>query len=389
MLGPEGFGWIASAWLLILLIAALHQAVIIQPMLSIGGKFSGPDLRAYLLKLDSVHLWGILPVLFTAGIIGWLLGRPINAGVAGLIFPGSAWAAGQMMQDFVRKKMAMEARWQQMPLLDALVLILQFSVLVWAYFAGWLTLTTAFWIIAGSLNAGWMAAIALGRMELKLPDRVAFSDIGRIHFSFGKWLAGTAVLQWFATQYLQLATVAFIGPVATGAVRIAQSLVGLCSLMVQAMEAIIPLEAARAWAQGGWGALKIFLSKQTLIWAIPISIALLTLSLSAPWLLGSLYGEAYRPFAWLVPGMAGVYALSYLAQSMRWALRTLETVKPILVSYAFSTFFSLSAAQWMLQYLGLPGLVWALLINQILLILVYVFVLIQINRRADHTYNAG
>ena len=128
----------------------------------------------------------------------------------------------------------------QAMLLDSILYPGQIMVLLYFYFNNQLNLGTAILsILIANTCSVLMGAASMG---IKIPSKSGFKETMTRHFEFSKWLLGTAMLQWLSGNYFIIAAASILGPIAVGAVRMVQNIMGLCHVLFLAMENFLPVE---------------------------------------------------------------------------------------------------------------------------------------------------
>ena len=181
------------------------------------------------------------------------------------------------------------------------------------------------------------------------------------------------MLQWFSGNYFILIGASIIGPVAVGAIRMVQNIMGFFHILFLSMENIIPIETARQFRAGGWITMLQYLKKMTLKLALAFLFLLVTISSLSPWLIELLYGAKYLDYSFLVVVYCALYVFVFLSIPLQFALRTVEVTYPLFVAYVLSTIFSLLAANYFLREWRMGGLLAGLILTQLITFISYAF----------------
>ena len=169
-----------------------------------------------------------------------------------------------------------------------------------------------------------------------------------------------------------------LGVEAFGALRLAQNIFGLLNVLFQAFENYVVPNAARVYQQSAT-LLSDYLktiSKKSVLLLLPILVVLFVL---APQVFTLAGGVQYASYYSLIQVMCGLYLLIFLGYPVRIAIRVMLLNKAFFIGYVTSTVFSVLAARPMVAWLGINGVVAGLLINQVLLIGYWLYVLKQKN----------
>lgn len=274
-------------------------------------------------------------------------------------------------QDFLRRVLLTQRRAGAVLCLDAGACVSQLLLLALSWRTGWLTLPGAWWII----GATSLPTVIVGVVWLA-PGPWRSGDMGRLrrqHTRLGRWLVLSALLQWSAGNYFLLAAGWWLGAAALGALRLGQYVFGLLNVGLQAAESYALPRASAVAAQPD--ALRRYLWRVGLGLAGLVAPLLLALAVGGETLLTLTGGEAYRPYAYVMTGLAGLYVLVVAGYPVRMALRVRLQNKAYFIGYVLATLFSLSAAPALIGRLGLTGVLLGLAGAQALLLAYWVWVL--------------
>lgn len=242
-LSPEAYGAFAVAFVLFLLVGAVHGGLFIEPMLVFGaGKFEGRTpaylrvlLRAHVVfsVVTGVLLAGVGVAMWAWGESGLMVAEFLALGVAsGFIL--ALWLLRRACYVIDRPDWAVGAG----TLYVVLLLGGAFALLE----LEWLSGATALALMAvGSVAAALVLAVRLklfgaqAQVGPDLPDRVYVA-----HREYGRWAAPTGALEWFHGALPLLVLPLFVGLEGSGTLRalynLAQpALQGFSALSVMAL----------------------------------------------------------------------------------------------------------------------------------------------------------
>jgi len=370
-LGLEEYGVFALCWMVVLFAMSLGMAFVSKPMLSIAPSMGLSEKRSYFQELHFFHI--VLSVLIVAisfagkGLTTYFFEKEIVAVVPIL----GALIATQLLHDFYRKMYFSNGNSIQAMLLDSILYPGQIIVLLYFYFNDQLTLATAILsILIANICSVLMGAASMG---VQIPSKIGLKKTMARHFEFSKWLLGTAMLQWLSGNYFIIAAASILGPIAVGAVRMVQNIMGLCHVLFLAMENFLPVEAARLYKDTDKHTVWDYLKKISWKFGAGFSgILLLVVLFSAP-LLQLLYGEESAPYAYIVNIYCVLYIFVFAGHPFRFLLRTIEQTKPMFIAYVLSTVFSLLLAFPIIRYFEMNGLLAGLIITQLIALFTYIY----------------
>ena len=246
-LGLAGFGTYSLLWMAVLFALSFNYAFISQPMYSLGPQQNTEEYLPIVLTIQVAFsaMAALLSVLVL--VLAWLMNFLPETGNYLFFLP--PLIAVYLFYDYCRKYFFLTRRPEWALLIDSLYLLVLFGLLFWK---AWQAELTIGWTITALLLA---QVFATGLAVWKLPrpsgDMAAIKKILIRHYHYSKWLLGTALLQWFSGNYFLLAAAALLGPVALGALRMVQNIVGLLHVLFLAMENLIPIQAAKTYYEGG------------------------------------------------------------------------------------------------------------------------------------------
>lgn len=353
-LGVVAFGVFTLLWIGMLFAQSIVTAAISSPMMSIGPKHRGAEADEY--YAASVHqqlavVLLALVLLAVAGVLGAFSG-PDVAWRALLLPLGACFVFGQL-QDFLRKYSFAVQSPQSVLWSDLLRYTGQIIGLLFLLSAPASDVQTVLWVIAAASLLG-VLAFAGRYPPLRRPPPNNLQILSR-NLQLSRWLMASAVLQWTTVNFFVLASGLILGPATAGGLRAAQTLIGVAHVFFQAADNIVPPHAARLYHADGFRALRSFTLRLLVAGMAGTALLGLFLSLPADFWLSLFFGHEFAADAWLVGGYAVIYLLLAAAMPMRYAFTAMEQTRPIFVSYAWATLFSIVAAVPLLQAAGLVG----------------------------------
>ncbi|MCH7806642.1 MAG: hypothetical protein IH995_05810 [Proteobacteria bacterium] len=370
-LGIEEFGRFTLAWMAVLFVNSLQHALINSPMMSIGPKQSKAGLPAYYgaVFVQQAVFSGAAFVLLIAGVTLSAKVFP-EWRVSGLALPLAAAAFAFQFQDFLRRYFFTRQRPAAAFASDALRYLGQLALLVWLFVSYPAQIDTAnvLWVIA--LTAVIATAFSGLFVERVRWDKVVLRATALRHWRFSSWLGASALLQWTSGNLFIITVGALLGPVAVGALKAAQNLMGITHILFQGLENVAPIRAARHYHENGLGELKAYL-RRLAIGGSAATAAIAGIFATAPdfWLT-LVYGNIYADYGYLVRWWAVVYLLVFFGLPLRIGLRAIEHTKPVFWSYAATTVFTIAVAYPLVLWLGLTGVMGGVLITQAIMLLI-------------------
>jgi O-antigen/teichoic acid export membrane protein len=170
-----------------------------------------------------------------------------------------------------------------------------------------------------------------------------------------QWLVGSALMQWTTGNFFILVAGAMLGPVAVGALRACQNLIGATHIFFQAADNFVPPRASAALHSGGVTALKAML-RPVLATGLVVTLIICAILCYDPemWL-GLVYGAEFEHYGYVLYWLSAVYIFAVLASPARYALSAMELTFPLFKGYGVATVFSLFSAHILIYFLGIHG----------------------------------
>ena len=375
-LGLQEFGRFSLIWMVVQFLNTLQSSLVIVPMMSIGPLQTETDRAAY----DGAILvqQGLLSLVLVGGL--WLLGglasmlggsafgvwlpqgmlEPLNA----ILWPLLAVVLGCQWQECLRRLFFSREHPGKALLNDVVSYLGQFAVLLSLLAAAGLpgipplTMITVLWVIAGSSGV----AVAVGLLMLG-PIQIDLTTIRSVcarHWRFSRWLLASGMLQWLSASYLILTAGWVLGAAAVGAIKAAQSLIGLTHVLFNGLSNIVPIRLGQALTRQGFDAM------EHTLWRISLTGGSITAALMIPAmffaepLLALVYGADYGEFGWVLRVFVAVYLLMFLIQQMSFGLRALECTRPIFIGYLLTALVSVLFAGALVERGGIAGVMWGM-----------------------------
>lgn len=384
-LGLQGFGLFAWAHIVFLFFKAVHIALIVSPMMSLGPKQKPEDQGAYFgtivvhqLVLAAVTLALIPLVLLSFALIDpeidlrWMSAALVAATI------------GDQVQDFVRRYLFTKSRVLAAFANDVIAYLLRLAILVALPFALGVALdgALAFWIMAGTSFLA--AAIGFLWFEPLRFERIAMVRVSRSHWDFSKWLFGMGVLQFCSGHAIVMVAGLVLGATAVGAIRSTMNILAPIQVFTLALQNIAPVRASSLFKDEGAPALNAYLSKLASA-GLVASFAIAVIGwVFAEEIVELLYGPEFVPYAWLVNWWVVIFTIRYLQFPLEVGLRSIEYTKPLFITVTIEAVFGLGMAYFLAQWFGLQGTMFGLVIAHIIPVTVLSILFFRrIGRMAD------
>lgn len=371
-LGLEQYGTFVLIWMAVLFCSSIQQAFVIAPLMTIGAKSKIKYRKQYLTVTFIQNFGYILLATLLAFVLAQLSDQFFPEWeVKSFALELSAVIFAFLLNDYFRKFFFLIDKIRVALFVDTLNYALQLGGIYMLYHLDSLTISNVIGIIALSLFVSQSIGFVfhpLGRFDERL-----FKVIFWKHWQFSRWLTGTAVLTWLSSNYIIIAAGALLGSTEVGAVRMAQTVMGVLTVLFLAYENLIPPTASRIYSADGKKALLKYLVKMSGVGSGVVAVVLALIFIFPEEIIRLLYKEEYVEFAYVLQGFAILNLFVFIGGPLRFLLRTLERTRPIFIAYILSAVFSIVTANYLVGGYGLYGVVAGLIITQCITLGYYLF----------------
>jgi O-antigen/teichoic acid export membrane protein len=366
-LGIAGFGRFSLAWLVVLFVQSLQDNSIALPMMSIGPKqdeqqrpryYGGVFFQqAIFAGLSTVLTWACLR--FAGKIVSDQNMAPLAVSLAAAVLLCQA-------QEFLRRYFFVVQNPAVSFASDAVRYASQLAILLWVFFVskGAHDVNVALWVIAGAAAAG--ALVLLVFVDKLEWTTSALRQAVLRNWRSASWLVGAALGQWMSGNLFVVSAGALLGVTAVGALKAAQSLMGVTHILFQGLDNVVPIRAAQRYHAGGPADLVHYLAKVTKVGLVATACVGLLFVFDPAFWFGLLFGKEFTQYSYLLRWYAAVYLLMFSTLPLRIGLRAIERTGPIFLAYIVGAIFSVAAAYPLVRGLGLIGVMLGLMGIQLL-----------------------
>ncbi len=362
VLGPEAFGMFVLMQALMLYVNSFQGALIFQPMMSAAPQLEGADRDHYLQGVFALQivLSGFLGIAVSvvalfAHVFG--LEKLVGLDTAAIAALVAALLAFQL-QDWQRRYYFVQENARAAFANDIISYGGQVLLLTAATLNGKLTIASAFWVIAATSFLAFAVGFISSRMTPVFSHARAVLREG---WRTGRDYLMAWQLQWLGTQGVLLLGATAVGAQAAGGVRAAQNIIGPINILFQAMENVVPVVAARRFAQHGLAALDRYILRITLAGSALLLPILLALTVLSGPLTHLLYGDRYAGSAVLVIWQAASFFVQFYYRQVIFFLRTVKATGVIIRSGMLMSVAALIIAVFTVNDLRETGVMLSLL----------------------------
>ena len=227
-----------------------------------------------------------------------------------------------------------------------------------------------------AISISYIPPILVGVFLLKpaLPSIIRIKKTLHRHLQIGRWLVLTSVVQWWSNNLIMVSSGLFLGIKSFGALRLAQTILGVINVILLAFENYTMPIAAKLFIDSKTK-LESYLNRQTkliLIGSLPVLAILFLFSKDIFMFSG---GAEFIEYHVALKGMALLYILILIGQPIRTAIRVMLLNKEFLTAYLVVLLFNLLLAKPLTQHFEITGIIIGLVLNQIILLSFWYYVL--------------
>ncbi len=367
-LGLAGFGRFALLCMGVVFVQSLQLACVGTPMLTIGPKearhagngYYGAALRLELMFLSLVLALGAILAPSLARGAGLDPGREELMAVLLL-------AVSRAAHDFMRQSGFARTRRRWVLGLDLLTYGGQLVSVVTLFFAGRLTILSALLGLAIPSLVGAVAGLATYGSLAGVPGALRSAWVR--HAGMSRWLVALSAIQWFTANAFAVAAGIVLGPVAVGAIKAGQTVMGILHVFLLVVENVVPARAALLAAHEAWTDLRVYLSRVAVFGgAATLAVSSLVAIFPAPLSL-LIYGHEDAQQSLAIRGFALLYVFTFAISVIAIHLRTQERTRPIFVAQALGALASVVAARPTVEVFGFEGAIAGMVLQQVLILL--------------------
>jgi O-antigen/teichoic acid export membrane protein len=334
LLGPEMFGTFVLMQMAQLYANACQGALVISPMLVGASRLEGAERDNYMSGMFALQIMlsVLLAVSIAVLVFAWRamsqyaspeVIRPAN--LLGFI---AALMAFQF-QDWQRRCFFVTGRSRNACAIDMINYVPQVLLIGAAGLSGWLSVSLTFWIMALSSSVSFFVGHAANRVRPGF--RLGFDALRREWKAARDYLLSWQVL-WIGTQGALLIGTAFIGQQAIGGIRATQNVLGPFTALFQALDNVVPVDAAKEFSTSGMHGVVSYIRTTTLRGTLTLVPMIVCVALLGEPLMRLLYGERYLGFVSLVGWQAAYMIGQFYVNQIYYFFRVVSATRSIFVS---------------------------------------------------------
>ncbi|MEM1126793.1 MAG: lipopolysaccharide biosynthesis protein [Bacteroidota bacterium] len=353
-LSPEAYGAYAVAFSVLLFASGFHNALIAEPMMVLGARKERCQRRSYYRILLLGHLaltFLISAVGLAVAAVPWL-GPAVRLGLQG------AFVALPTLLIFwlARRACYLEMRPAVATIASAAYATLLLGGGYMVRQSGWLSLFEAYLLLAGT---GLILGVGLWAYLLRIVgpgDTVSWRGEVHAHWIYGRWVCGSALVQWLSTSIYVPLIGTFAGLTQVTAYRAVQNLVTpLQQIQIALGQLVLPWASQQA-SKGGASSLSPPLRTLMIGFVGFAGLYLIGVAAFASSILEAIYGTAaFAEYTYLLYYLGGALLFSGMGDAHGLMLKALNHPRFLFFMQFITSVFTLSAGVYLVQQRGVWG----------------------------------
>ncbi len=364
LLGASGFGEYTLIWMVVLFVQSIQHAAINLPMMTIGPKQGEKEQSAYYgAVFIQQMLFALLSTVFTYFFVRYGSGLLPGDGVSALALPLAVAVLASQLQDFLRRFYFSIQKQFYSFLGDFIRYVGQVVVFIWIFYDSNLDigLSGVLWIIsAASFLSVFLTVAPILNQNILMPTRAIWNEVLKRNWKFSKWLILSALMQWTSGQVFFIVAGALIGTAAVGAMRAAQSFVGIFHILFMGLENVLPSRLSSLARERGERSVYRTLNMSAWLLFSVTSLCFFLVIKYGGAIMGVLYGPEYSEYSFILVLFSLGYVFSSLAVVFKMALRYMEITFPVFLSMLIATLWSVASSWWLGSHYGVVGIMYGL-----------------------------
>jgi O-antigen/teichoic acid export membrane protein len=339
-LGLEQFGIFTVAYAVILLANSIQLSFICSPMITLAAlSEDGEPRKRYLRGMFGVQLRFCVIVTAAAALVsGVFLWFKPQFGGARLLPAFLISVFAYLMQDWLRRYYFAAGKSRDSIWNDVISYVGQAVILVGLMLMHRMTINTAFWSIAVTSAAAFLAGYAFERIGY---SREELRESWHQSRGLSRDLAIANQLQWLVYQGAMLIGAAVLGAEAAGSVRATQNVVGPVNVAYQAMENLVPLKAGEEMRRGGIRRVAKFLFRFGCQGFVVLSLLFLGIGLFSREFLSFFYGHKVAVYGGVLDLQLVYFLLFWPLRQFSYLFRTINHTSSLLMASLLAAVTSL------------------------------------------------
>lgn len=363
-IGIDQYAIFATVQLLQLFLASFHQALITLPLLSLVSGNPKKEIEHSIVSTIVLFHFGIIILLFFLVLISSNLSGYFPVLNQFPLLESALFVIMFLHLEFVRKYLQIFGAYKVLIAGNVIAYILPILIILMSVN---LNLVFVFFVfISCQLVVSFLTLYdILKRVKRGGLTKKAINQV----LSFSKWLIGKTIVQWLSGNYYLIIGGVIIGKQAIAAIRIIQNLFGVFNVLFLVLENYLAIKSTLILKENGLQPMIKFNRTVLAKSLIYLMLLFVLVAFFSETIVHFLYGETYIDYAYLIYGFVLLYLLIMLNMPNRFILRSLAKTHVIFYSYTISAAVSLLLAQVLVNKFGVLGIVYGLIISQLIILI--------------------
>lgn len=364
LIGIEGFGYFTMASLVVLFFNGLQQSLIISPMMTVGPQLeinkrsiyyaSGAVLQFIFSLICSGFVWVVLSLTTILGF---------DSNLANLAFAAAFSTLSWQLQDYFRRYFFVIGKGSVSVTNDIVSYVGQILIILLASIFWQLNTQDIFYVMA--MTSIFAVLIVIKEVKFSVVTKESILDAANCDWREGKWLVASNISLWFSGNYIFLLVGQILGASFVGAIRAAQNLLGITSIVILGLENVIPATAAKLRNENGNSYFFKFLRNIELAVIAFIGLYGCLVAFFSDYLMRVFYGGDYGTYGYIIYWLFPVYIGYGIGMVRRAGLRVLGVSAHIFYASLLSAVLVVIFGDYVIGLYGVVGGLCWILVSQI------------------------
>ncbi len=362
-LTPSDYGAFTVAYTTFLLFGTAHTALLTEPLLVFGSSKYTSSFRHYLKLLLAGH--AIVTATFgllLAAISALLYSSAVSLSTA-LMYVGLS-GPFLLLPWLLRRACYVRLLAHAAALAGALHCGAMLVGLLWLANVGWLSIGSAFLLMAGSSLAASLLMVMFLRSAQRLERTPPAREVAADHWQYGRWALGSGLLTWLQSSIYYFLLPHFATVADAGALK------AIMNLVLPVLHGYTALSMVLLPALSGAGSVRVVRTRLSVAMPLFLLPAALYCAIAVFYhrqLFDWLYAGQYTGISWLFPIAAPMAIAAGLAVVYSTALRALQRPDRVFRSYAVASGAALTVGVLFTARYHLAGAVIGLTLSYLIL----------------------
>jgi len=365
-LSPADTGNYSIIFTTIILLGGIQNSLIIGPLRIYGVKDNLKSKYSYLKSQFELQLYcsGILAVIL-AIILEFI------PGITFLIIIAASFSLFSIqIHEFVRAYYLTNLEFKPLILNDILVHGTRIIILTIVWLTGIATVDRVYSVVAIS---GVLTFFIFNMYKKSLDGEKHIKLTVVENWKFGRWVLMETIAFSISINFYIYLIAYILTPDKVAGFNVVQNILNIQNIIVIGVTSYVITSSRKKLINEGYNEWKRFLIVIGSLLFVFSIVVVVIFSMNGSWILGTVYGEYYTKFSYLIPILGVAYPLLVLTTILSVAFRTAELPEVGLFAKIFSAIFTIIFSTLLLKGWGVKGAAYGIVLTQICWLLVYIY----------------